>query len=458
VTDRPRRVRSRRSVLAACGAGMAALAGCSAVGIRSGDDEDPDYDAGRLAAIGREGAPSRPDAFPVTVTDEMTERHSERARELLDAVPERPEVPNGVVTRRLRDHREEVAEALDESRAEDGETEAGPHGDEEPGLERLSEARHDRADAAELLGAYRGATREIDPDWVAERRETLRSDRRSFESGRDYRGGEPGVALVVHAELEGYSDRARRSAVAWPPVPDDPATDPFSVGEIVRDLEAGRAALSDARRLRDRYLDGIDDPQPFRSAITVTAHRLDRRASFRWRGLHEYLDAGPDDLPFDRSLDGTPAIHLFARAKRTVDLAVRGAEEAMQAGNQANAVLAGTRRIAGLRAFESVIDAIEDGKYDSPDDADRVAAARADAVEALEAAWGTSPVALSDELAFPAHDALRLGVRRLEGARNGRHDVNRAFASLAYARLYAEAVPDIHATTTRYLDSAANTT
>ncbi|MEF8757382.1 MAG: hypothetical protein V5A33_04000, partial [Halobacteriales archaeon] len=90
-------------------------------------------------------------------------------------------------------------------------------------------------------------------------------------------------------------------------------------------------------------------------------------------------------------------------------------------------------------------------------DADRVADARGEAVEALETAWETSPVALSDEVAFPAHDALRLGVRRLEDARDGTHDVNLGFASLAYARLYAEAVPTALATATRYLESAATT-
>ena len=90
-----------------------------------------------------------------------------------------------------------------------------------------------------------------------------------------------------------------------------------------------------------------------------------------------------------------------------------------------------------------MFDGIEAGKYETPDDADRVAAARTAAVEALQAAWETTPVPLSVDVTFPAHDAFRWGHRKLDGSRGARSDVNEALASFVYARLYAEEVPAV---------------
>ncbi len=435
MSDPTNSVRSRRSVLAGLGAGMAALAGCSSVGIGGDGNDEPEFDPGRLDEIARKEVPARPDAFPVTVTDGMVARHYDRARELLDAVPPRPTVPNGTVTKRLRDMREEVATAVADTGSDEDVERRGP--------ERLGRPRHVRADAAELLGAYRAATGEMDPEWAADRRETLRSDLRSFEGEWAYRGDGPADALVVHAELEGYRDRVRRSAEAWPPVPDDPVTDPFGVGETVREIEGGRATLADATRLRERYLTDLEDPRSFRSAMTAAAHRTHRRSSFAGRRIEEYARGGPDDLPFDRSLEGTPAIHFFDELQADVRYEAENTDEDRRAGNYARATLSSARRLAGVRAFETVFDGIEAGKYETPDDADRVAAARTAAVEALQAAWETTPVPLSVDVTFPAHDAFRWGHRKLDGSRGARSDVNEALASFVYARLYAEEVPAV---------------
>jgi hypothetical protein len=427
--------RSRRAVLAACGAGMAALAGCSSVGIGGDGDDEPAYDRGRVDEIARKEVPTRPDAFPVTVTDGMVDRHHDRARELLDAVPPRPTVPNGAITKRLRDMREAVATAVPDPGSDETVDRRGP--------ERLGRPRHVRADAAELLGAYRAATGEMDPEWVADRREGLRSDLRAFEREWTYRGSDPADAMVVHAELEGYRDRVRRSAEAWPPVPDDPVAAPLDVGEIVRRVEAGRATLADATRLRERYLTELEDPRSFRSTMTVAAHRIHRRSSFAGRRIEEYARGGPDDLPFDRSLEGTPAIHFFDELQADVRHEGENANEDRRAGNHARATLASARRLAGVRAFETVFDGIEADKYGTPDDADRVAEARAAALEALQAAWETTPVPLSVDVTYPAHDAFRWGHRKLDGSRGASSSVNEALASFVYARLYAEEVPAV---------------
>lgn len=420
--------RSRRSVLAACGAGLAALAGCSAVDATLGDGEEREYDAGALAALGGE-VPTRPDAFPVRVGEEEVERHYDRARELLAAVPERPEVPNGAVAERLRDRRERAVGRLEDR----PELPTGPR--------RLDAARRVRGDAAEVEGAYRAAVGETGRGTVAGRRAELRSDLHSFESEWDYRGGEPSAALVVHAELERLRGTVRRSAEAWPPFPADPAADVFRVGEIVEDLEDGRAALTDAERLRTRYVAGTADPRSFRPAITAASHRLERRASWRRRNVHGALDR-PAREAFDRSVEGTPAEHLYSEARQHARRAADD-EGTRRTGEHATATLGRATDLAGLRAFEAVVDAVEAGGYGPPEDADRVATAREEAVAALREAWATDPAPVSVEVAEAAHRAIWEGDRRLERTDGRAHEVDAAFASFAYAGLYAEAVPDV---------------
>ena len=442
-------VPSRRSVLAACGAGMAALAGCSSVGIGTSDGgEERRYDADRLAEIGRRDLPARPVAFPVAVTDEMIGRHRDRARELLADVPETPSVPNGVVTRRLRDLRDEVVEALEPEA--NGEDVSGPT----TPLDRLDRARGVRADAAEFVSAYRAATGNLDPGNIEEGRNDLRSAVTAFEADWEYRGTDPASALVVHEELETLVGIARRNAEASPPVPGTPIAEVFEVGEIVHDLENGRGSLEDANRLRERYLAETPDPRSFRSTFTVAADRLHRPGLVRTERIHEYVEAGPDDLPFERSLDGTPALQLFDDARRELRFNRTNASGAREQREYATAVIAGGRTIASVRAFETVIDAIEAGKYERPETVDRVATEREGAVAALSDAWETSPATLSVELAEPAFDALRSGHWHLDRGGESAHDVDEVFASFAFAKYLAEVVPDVLDTTLRTLENA----
>ncbi len=441
-TGRP----TRRAVLAACGAGLTALAGCASVDV-GGRDDDREYDAGRLAAIAERGSPAPPDAFPVGVTAAMLDRHRGRARELVAAVPERPAVPNGAVVHRLRTDRERVRDDL----AGDGEKSEG--GDEErSGLERLADARRVRADAAEVAGAYRAATGAIHRRAVEARREALRADRRAFEAEWAYRGEGAAGALVVGAALEDLRERAREGAEAWPPFPDDPADDVFRVGEITRTLEAGRAALADAEDLRTRYLAGAADAPSHRGAIAAAAHRLRDRTLWDRRVIHEHLDAEAADLPFDRRVEGTPAAELYRRARLRAEDALRGPDRARRAGDHATATLQGARGLASLRAFEAVVESLEAGEYGPPEDAERVATAHEAAVDALGAAWRTAPAAVSAEVAEPAGWAVDRGLDGLERSDGHHREVDRAVASFAYARLYAEAVPAVVGTVVEVLE------
>ena len=421
--------RSRRAVLATCGAGLAALAGCSGVDVTLGGEER-EYEPGTLVRLTDWEVPARPDAFPVRVVASMVDRHYDRARELLAAVPAQPEVPNGVIARRIREDRERAADGLEE------------RPDTTTGLERVEEARQVRSQAAEVDGAYRAAVGEIDRETVAERRDALRSELHGFEGEWAYRGGDPVRALVVHAELERLVGRTGRSAEAWPPFPDDPRDDVFRAGEVVSNVEEGRAALGDATRLRARYLEELTDPRSYRSAIAAASHRLERRAERYGRHVRGYLDRRASEA-FDRSVQGTPAEELYVEARQRARGVGNSAEEARRAGDHATATLRAGTELVGLRAFEAVLDAVEAGEYGPPESGDRIVAAREDAVAALREAWGTEPVPVSVELTEPARDALQDAHYRLADSGGDARTVHRAYANIAYVRLYAERVPEV---------------
>lgn len=429
MNERPSPRPPRRAFLAACGTGLAALAGCLDVGVGVGDDRE--YDVGRLSDVAAADGPARPDAFPVATTGAMLDRHYDRAEELVSAVPERPTVPNGVVTRRLREERKHVVADLE-----------GNHDDEnETGLGRLSRARHVRSDAAEVDGAYRAATGGIDREVVAEREDTLRADLRSFEAAWAYRGDTPARALAVHAELEDLRGRVRRDGDAWPPIPADPATDPFQVGRRIGELESGRATLGDADRIRRAYLAGVDEPQSFRPAITAAAHRLEERGRWERRWVDGYVEPRSGDPPFDRSIEDTPAESLYRRAQIHASAHVEHARQSLREGDPAAAALANARGLAGLATLADAVDVIQAGKYGRPEDVEVVVTAHEEAVAAVEAALGTEPVAVTVDVAFPATEALESGRYYLERADGDGHGVHEAIGEFAFARRYAQTVP-----------------
>jgi hypothetical protein len=440
--------RSRRAVLSACGAGLAALAGCSDVDVLDRGHE-PEYDTDRLVAVGEASVPTPPSAFPVAVPHGMVERHRDRALELVERVPEDPDVPNGVVADRLREDRERVLEDLGE--AGEGDDPSDDHHNGEPGdpvdrpLERLNEARSVRERAGEVEAAYRAATGDVAGGAIAERRERLRADMLEFERDWTYRGDDPASALVVHRWLETLRRAVRRGTEPERAFPDDPAAGVFSVGDIVGDLEAGQAALSDADRLRVTYREGLSDPRQYRAAFPVAT----RRMKFHSReGLHRVDSLDPEEPPFDRSIEGAAAGRVYRDAAHAVEYRREDVHEARDRGDLADALVAAGITLASLRALDSIVAAIDERELDDPDDAEDVAAARQQAVDALETAWTTAPTVLAVELARPAYHYLRDGTDYLRGHFHhddddpDARDARRAYASFVRAVHYAEAVPE----------------
>lgn len=432
---------SRRAVLAACGAGMAALAGCSQFDVVGGGD-DREFDADRLAEIGAREVPTPPDAFPVAVPDAMAQRHRDRARTLLDRVPANPDLPNGTVVERLRRERERVLDRLDPDGDEDEDGSNLP----DEWLDRLGSARYVRAEAAMVEAAYRAATGEVTPASVADRQERLRGDLLDFEADWTYRGDDPAIAVVLHRELEELRRDVRRGVDQRRAVPDDPVADVFRVGEIVRDVEEGRAALTDALDLRRRYREGLSDAGTYRNAISAAVGRIETFRRSRYRGFGGSLD--PEEPPFDRSIEGTPAARLYREATVHAEGHREDVETARRRGDLADAVVESGHALASLRALEDVVAAIESEEVGKPTAAEDVAAVRREATEALTAAWGGSPTALAVELAWPAYGAFReatgdLGGRGFEDDDEPTApDADRAYATFVYAARYAETVPE----------------
>lgn len=433
-TPRP----SRRVLLAACGTGLAALAGCTDLGLGGGDDRA--YDVGRLSAVDAADAPTRPDAFPVAIAAPLLERHYDRADRLLSAVPKRPEIANGVVARRLGEERARVSDALEEAR-NGGSRSEGDRDEDETGLGRLAHARYVRYSAAEVEGAYRAATVGVDRGAVVERGEALHADLRSFEADWAYRGGTPERALVVHAELERLRRAVRQDAEAWPSIPADSATDPFRVGRRIGNHESGRATLGDADRIRRAYLDGVDQPRSLRAAITGAAHRLDERVGWERRWADDYVVHRSEDSPFDRSLSDTPAEALYRRAQIHANAHAEDARQHLRDGDHASAVLAYARGLTSLVTLAGVVDAIQAGKYGRPDGVEVVSTAHEEAVAAVDAALGTEPIPVTVDVVFPASEALENGRHYLDGADGDAHDVHEALGEFAFARRYADSVP-----------------
>lgn len=441
--------RTRRELLAACGAGMTALAGCSALGL--GDDR-PAYDQARLEELAAKEVPRPPAVFPVGVPDAMRERHRNRARALLDRVPTNPDVPNEVVARQLQHERQHVHERLAGTGEDRENRERRPLG-------RLSETRYIRTEAARVEAAYRAATNDIAADEVGDRRARLRTGLLAFERDWTYRGGTPADAVVLHRTLERLRREVQQGTTPERAFPREPATAPFRVGDLVGTLEGGSAALGDAERLRARYREVTDDPRSFRTAFSVAASLLERRRESRSRQLHGYLDPEPGEFPFRRQVEDTPAGRLYRRAASSVEDHGAAAGRAARRGDVAAALVQWGTSLAAIRALDTVVADVRNERIGTPGSVGDVTAARSKAVDALGAAWSTDPTAVAVALAVPATERLDAADYAL-GDRDGggdavpdATDVQRAYVYFLHAARHAAAVPETVADVREALDA-----
>ncbi|MGQ4556640.1 hypothetical protein [Halobellus sp. GM3] len=434
-----RAMQSRRTVLAALGTvGVAGLAGCSSVPFWDGRDDERDDVS--LSADAVEPVAWPPSPFPVAVPPTLAEGHRERARELLATVPSDPSVPNRSIAAEIRSDRERVSNRLAEAVEEPWPTEG------------LGEWRGRVGSAATVRGTYRAATGESDADAVPARSAAVREELGAFVAGHEYRAASPLDAVLASAPIERLVADCRRRVRPNPAYPTDPLSRPFQAGEAVGRVELARAALGDARGLREAHLTARDDPTPQWAALIDATDRLRIAVSRTRSTVRDFLDV--DEPPFVADLEDTAGYWLFTGASRRVEGTVQTHEDHVDDGEYATAVIEAGRALAAVEALRAAIDGIRDGAYQSAVTVDSVSRAAARAREAIAAVEESGDSGSGDsgseggeerpdrrlatQLARPALESLAYVPTRIE---ERYADATRVQGELAWIELYARAVP-----------------
>ncbi|SMO78613.1 hypothetical protein [Halorubrum cibi] len=414
---------SRRSLLAGLGsAGVAVLAGCAGFG-RSSDDgpaaSDVDLRPGAVEPVEWPASP-----FPVSVPESLATTHEARARELLDAVPAEPSIPNAAVSRDLRNERERTAERL----------EAGA--DRPWATGRLAEWRGIRSDAATVRGAHRAAIGEDDAAATRERRRAVREDLASFVSDHEYRARSPLEAVLAHAPVEDLIASCRRRVRPRREYPADPIARPFRAGDVLGRVERARATLDDATGLLEAYRTQRAETNSQWTSLIASADRL-RAAVGRERAtVGEFL--ARDDPPVDDDLRGTAAGRLFTEASYRAESLAEDVEERVDDGAVATATVEAGQALVAIEALETAVEGIRDGAYRDPVTTDSVDRTADRARESLAGVAESDDPRLAARIAEPALQTHESAARRLG---EGYADPARIQGDLALVDLYARAVP-----------------
>ncbi|WP_424015970.1 hypothetical protein ACOZ35_08670 [Halorubrum xinjiangense] len=418
---------SRRQFLAgAAAAGTAALAGCSGLPF-TGDEERQEAPVSLSAdAVGSIDWPASP--FPVTVPASLADAHEARARGLLDDVPVEPELPNAAVATAIGDDREHAMRRVEAETADGWPVDA------------LSAWRRRREDAAEVRAAYRAATGTDDGSELAARRRAVREDRASLAGDLEYRAESPTAAVLAYEPVESLLAECARHVRPRVTYPADPVADPFRAGEAVSGVERASAAAADAEGLREAYLDergGRDGTAPRWASLVAAAEGL-RGSVSRTRSTVRERTGGEE--PFaDEDLSDTVAQELVAVAELGVGSTAEDVERATDAGEYATAVVEAGIALAECEAYRRAVDEIRDGEHrEYPTESSvRSAAERARATVG-EVVDRDDP--LATRLVRPGLEIVGYVADRIE---QGYGSARRSQAELAYADLYASAVPAV---------------
>lgn len=431
MTD-PRQHLSRRHALGTIATTVTAgLAGCNAL---SNDDSQepnpPDYDPEAVGQIVRESFPAQPTVFPVQIPDSHFQAHASRTRDLLDSVPEEPNLPNGAIAKQIGRERAGLMERL------------GERGDEPTPRDRLGQWRYYRDHAAEVWGSYVAATGQYGPSEFRDRYQRLKSAYDAFESDWAYRGDDRPDALVVHATIEELFERGLDDVLSTGPFPSDPQAAVFEAGRMVREHERAAANLEDARMFRDRFIDDQSAPSTNRLAFAATSRELRREARAEaHRGSYgPALEDGRSAL--DANLARGPAGTAFEHARNTARYADRAVERATERNDPATAILRATHQRHAMATFRDVVDAIRGDELTWPEDASELRELRSTTTQAIQTAWSTSPEPLAVELTTHAVGLLRELTHYHDEHELDEYDLARYVGTLNYARQYAQGVPE----------------
>jgi hypothetical protein len=413
-----RRAVTRRGALALLGA----LAGCNETASIGGSRTRIDGAAVRALAGDAAAVPER---LPVGVGSAHLAAGEKRVRTLLDAVPAdlgAEALPNGAMRERIVERRRDAVENLDAAASA-----ATP-------FERLGRIADARGQARFAAGAWRAVDAEATRDDLTDEAAAVRDDRAAFRNRWAYRGGDPVVAVRVHAEIE------RR--VAGDRV-DDPADDPqryragnpLGVGEAAGRIERVRTAVDDAAHQYDRLLASVEDPVDLHPRF-LDARRAVRETFESERGDLPRVDAEAPWRIEGVDVEETPAAAALAELYRSIDPRHddgRDDEPPACALHRAHASLIDLRAFASLRARVAA------GETVAIESVDDVAAVRREAVGAVRDA-AASPSILGRTALADTAARLRYADDRLTEvggevrARRLRGEVTRYLVVAARAR------------------------
>lgn len=415
---------TRRGALGALGV----LAGCSATD-PLGDDRT-ELDGRAIRALVDDSVPAVPERLPVGVGTAHLEASEERARALLDAVPASlgpDDLPNGAMRERIRRKREYAVEGLDAA------------AEAPTPFERLDALAGARGDARFAAGAWRAIDGDLTRDDLRDEAGTVRDDRAAFRERWQYLGGDPAVAVRVHAEIEERVD-AGRADIALGEPRRYRVGNPLGVGEIAEEIERARVAVADATHCYDRLLASVGEPTDLRTRF------LDARRSVREVFESERDDLPPVDAEEPWRVEGvdtedTPAAEALEELYRPID---PRHDDRWDDEWPARSLHWAHATLIGLRAFASLRARVADGETFAVESADNVAAVRREAIDSVRTAAAEPTIlgrtALTDAAARLGHaDARLTEVRDDVSAVQIRNEVGRYLVVMARARAVSRA-------------------
>jgi hypothetical protein len=410
-------------VLASLGTAVGgALAGCGA--LRSSSEEAVEYDESTIREL-----PGRLPQIPATVPVQPTEEHLRAARDRVRSLlagADPSTVPNEAVRDVLAGERDAARDALSQDR--DGESRA----------EALAGLTHPRSEAMFVdagLAAFEGS---LTPSDVAARRDRHHRDATAFLAEHRYVGppDDPVAALAEHATIVDWGQTGVR--LTEPAERDEYENAVLHVAELASRVEWGRAYAADARRLAERYVSGLDDPEDHGERFASVAGRLlDDVEPYTTTPDWDTLGDG-----IERDIESTAGEALL---EELVQERWSGAQYTLaqhDEGRHAGAVFAAMRSLAADSALAEARAAIADGEYGIPESIDPIAAERAAAVDGLESLLDTAPALLARRLAGHVRIPVRMADRNAR--QGGATEPERSlYAPYAFANLFAAAAPAV---------------
>ena len=414
---------TRRALLAATGTALTgALAGCSRFNPLS-STSSVDYDESALADLPAD-LPRIPTTTPVQPPTEHVTSARDRIRSLLDAA-ELSRIPNEVVRRTLAREREYARDALTQN-------------DSGSRVESLAGLTNPRSEAMFVNAGFAAFEESLRPSDIAARRQRHRRDADAFLAEYAYVGptDDPVAAFAEHASIAHWGQTGARIITA-----DDYheyENTVLHVAELAKDIEWGRAYASDARRLHDHYTATLDDTHDYEAQFASVANSLvDDVATHADESARE---AVTNDI--NRNIENTAAEEVLQELGRWRWTAAQTAVQRHDTDQPVLAIAQAMRALTVDRALTTATDAVADGKYETPQSVEPIAAERTAAVNALRELLDSSPALLARRLAQSAYGPVRNADRQIsEGSVSspGRY----LYAEYATANHYATAAPAV---------------